>query len=271
MPREMRETLRREVARNLEARRGIPEPMPARVAEGWWKRCRDLIGRIGPGLGVVIAVAALLRSPSGNPGRPEIDSRAERILASAREVGGNGDFVSDGAGGLGNFRKTSAFPSRPVAASVRAPVPRVVIPVGRLDLSAARELKNPLDGAVRLRRRYVASAETNATAAESVPMFHRFEVARTPGRVELRDASGLVVAGRVEALPGSASGTIRQWVFEGRGTNIQVGGEVLVTGHFGSAGDSSAPEADQFMDAPFSGTAVMADGKVVEIRAVPEP
>ncbi len=272
MPAAMRDRLRQEVARNLEGRQGMPELLPARAAEGWWQRCRALAARIGAGLGALVAVVALVRSQPDDPGGSEVDLRPNDAGVQSAEgprgivVAASTDVGADGP----ESRTPEPSPARSDAALVRAPAPRVVIPVGRLDLSAARELKNPLEGVIRLRRRYVASSESNAPA-EPGPMLRRFEVARAPGRVEFRDEDGSVYAGRVEVLPGTLNGREDEWVFEGRGTHALAGGEVLLTGRFGPALETPDPRADRFMDAPFAGTAVMGDGRVVEIRAVPEP
>lgn len=266
MPATLRERLHREVLRKSEEGPGVPEPVPLPAVETWWRRWRSWVGLAAVGLSATAVVTLMIRSGYDSARRNSSAVLArDQALPESRRAGNS--WVERKQGEVAPVGLDA-----PIAAGAAVPTSvSDAVPPGadRLE-SPQRKSVRTLDGMIRLRRGYVASAESNAPAS-AISILRRFDVVRAPGRVEFRDQDGSVYFGRVEGSRVAKEAGAADWVFEGRGTNVPLGQVVLITGHFGPGSGSQDRQPDEFMDLPFMGTAVIGGGQVVEIRAEPQP
>lgn len=275
MPESMRARLHGEVIRQVEMRLQVPEPVPISAAAAAWMRWRSLLGPGALGLAVLVVLLMVVRSGDLGP-RP----RAGAGVVS--ETGARGSVAL-------SLPDTAGVPT-PLAettlSSAAAPLIVAVEPTAgasarpkvsaraeaRPDPASGAALSN-LGGAVRVRRWYVASRESKVPGDGPV-ILSRFEVFRGPDRVELRDADGSVYSGRVQA--GGRTGESAGWTYEGRGVHLPSGRVASITGFFGRSGaPASLPEGGEgtgeLLDLPFTGSAVIGEAQVVDVRAGPEP
>ncbi len=266
MPPGMRERLHEELGRRDAV---VPEPVPVPALVSVWRRWRAGLGWVACGAGALVLVGLALRT--GLPGSSD-DTRGgagavESGIASTAPVGLDANGSAAGAARLSGPDDEAEGGG----GSAEMPVARVAAPVvfpggGEADGMSRRRAVGP-DGMIRLRRMYIAEGGSRA-GGEAAGLLRRFEVVRVAGtdRVQFRDADGSVYQGRVQrAGVGSAA-----WVFEGRGVQRGTGRSVQITGQFEAEREEGGGGEGRLLEGVFSGSAVVGETRVEDIRARPE-
>ena len=274
MPASLRRRLHEEIRRRADAGNaaGVPEPVPRSALSEAWSRWRAVVALTAVGLGATAVLVWVVRSGIQGQRTPSGSLAAATTRTEAFGGAGARGEGTTGEGPAGAVVAEGAANPPPPAAMAVTVTATADAPAGTTGTAEIADagIRGP-SGVVRLRRFYLASDPVGSTA-EGESLLRRFEVVRVRDRLEFRDQDGSVYVGRVQS--GSAAGSTdgaTHWAYEGRGSRVGSGQVVQITGQFGPAPEVHEGEDDVMMSSPFSGTAALGDGRVVEVRARPEP